>query len=87
MILESFIDVNTKPNYLKITEMWAFVSVDEAGNEGIIGFKNGDTWMPLVGADSARIAELRPIANKMARYTGMTIKLIKFTQREDIETL
>lgn len=78
-------------NYLeKITEMYAFISVDEGG-EGVVGMTlpvNGrDTFMPFVCADKARMESLKHIAKKIAKESGKTIKLIKLTNRKDIEKL
>lgn len=78
-------------NYLeKITEMYVFVSVDEGG-EGVVGMTmpiNGrETFMPFVCADKARMESLKPIAKKISQESGKTIKLIKLTNRKDIETL
>jgi hypothetical protein len=78
-------------NYLeKITEMYAFVSVDESG-EGVVGMTmpvNGrETFMPFVCADKIRMEQLKPIAKKIAQESGKKIKLIKLTNRKDIEIL
>jgi hypothetical protein len=83
--------VHEPKNYLeKITEMYAFVSVDEGG-EGVVGMTmpvNGrETFMPFVCADKQRMEALKPIAKKIAQESGKTIKLIKLTNRKDIETL
>lgn len=78
-------------NYLeKITEMYAFVSVDEGG-EGVVGMTmpvNGrETFMPFVCADKKRMEQLKPIATDISKKSGKTIKLIKLTNRKDIEIL
>ncbi len=78
-------------NYLeKITEIYVFASVDEGG-EGVVGMTlpvNGrETFMPFVCADKARMEQLKPIAKKIAQESGKTIKLLKFKQRKEIETL
>jgi hypothetical protein len=78
-------------NYLeKITEMYAFVSVDESG-EGVVGMTmpvNGrETFMPFVCADKKRMESLKPIAKKIAQDSGKTIKLIKLSNRKELETL
>lgn len=78
-------------NYLeKITEIYVFASVDEGG-EGVVGMTlpvNGrETFMPFVCADKTRMEQLKPIAKKIAQESGKTIKLLKFKQRKEIETL
>lgn len=74
----------------KITEIYAFVSVD-TGGEGIVGMTlpvNGrETFMPFVCADKKRMESLKLIAKTIAKDSGKTIKLIKLTNRKDIETL
>ena len=72
------------PNHLKIDAMWAFVSVDQDGNEGVCAFQSGMGPMPMVAADGARVDSLRPIARSLTR-SGLTIKLVKFSKREDLE--
>ena len=78
-------------NYLeKITEIYAFVSVGKNG-EGIVGMtmpvEGRETFMPFICADKKRMEQLKPIAKKIAGEYGKTIKLIKLTNRKDIETL
>jgi hypothetical protein len=63
-----------------ITELYAFIAVDADGDEGITGFCAADgTWMPLIGADMARVGHLRPIAQLIADATGATIELRYFS--------
>ena len=38
-------------------------------------------------ADKTRMEQLKPIAKKIAQESGKTIKLLKFKQRKEIETL
>ena len=71
----------------KITRMFAFVVADKDENdEGVVGFRdfNGQ-WLPLVGADMARIQSLKPLADKISHETGKPYKIIpqelKFYQR------
>ena len=66
-----------------ITEMYAFVAKDEDG-EGVIGMKTEDGWMPLVGADMARVASLIPHALAVAKASGKEVVLKKF---ELVETV
>lgn len=77
----------------KIAEMYAFI-VEDAGpdDEGVAAMQVGPPggpfcWMPLVGADMARVESLRPIAQRLSRQTGKPLKLIRFTHREEVDIL
>jgi len=81
--------IHDPSNYIdKITEVYAFVSVDEFG-EGVIGMTlavNGrETFMPFVCADKKRMESIKPHAKEIARTTGKKVRLIKLTTREEIE--
>lgn len=72
----------------KIETIFAFVAEDSGpDDEGIIGIKTGLWWMPLVGADMARVESLRPFARNVARTTGKKVKLLHFTNREEVEVI
>jgi hypothetical protein len=72
----------------KIEHIWAFVSFDECDqSEGVIGVTMNGTMMPLIAADENRLRSLRPIAFKVAIMHGITVKLIKFSSREEVETI
>ncbi|MDE2223495.1 MAG: hypothetical protein KGK03_10555 [Candidatus Omnitrophica bacterium] len=68
--------------YLRITEIFAFVSKDKDGHEGIMGFKAPDgTWMPMIGADLERVDQLVPIANRITEVTGQKYEIRYFIQK------
>ena len=71
----------------KIEEMYVFIAEDGPNDEGVSAFQIGDTWLPMVGADMKRVDSMKPVAQLIADRTGQTIKLIRFTQREEIETI
>lgn len=72
----------------KIDEMYAFIATEDDGQEGICAFQTRPgMWMPMVGADLARIASLRPIAEGIAKATGKQIEVCKFTNREHLEMI
>jgi len=72
----------------KITEMFAFIAEDKGPeDEGMVGMSFGDWMMPLVGADMARINSLRPHALAIAKKTGKKVKLVHFTNREELEEI
>jgi len=72
----------------RIDEMFAFVA-EESGpdDEGLIGFKSGDSWIPMVGADMARVNSLKPVAKQISKITGKSVKVLRFTNREEIEEI
>ncbi|MHC2536962.1 hypothetical protein [Bradyrhizobium diazoefficiens] len=71
-----------------IDAVWAFVSVDPNGEEGVAAAEmdlgHGPFMMPLIAADEARLKNLLPIARDLHAVTGMRMKLIKFATREEI---
>ena len=72
----------------RIEEMYAFVAEDKGpDDEGLTGFMANTGWMPMVGADMARVESLKPIARSIARTTGKKIKLLRFINREDVEVI
>lgn len=73
----------------KINEIYAFISSDENG-EGVIAMqveiKGQELYMPFVFADQMRIPFLRAAAIEIGQETKKTVKLIKLSTREDLET-
>ena len=77
-----------QPTDLRIDQMFAFVSVDpQDGNEGVLGFQTPDGWMPMVGADMSMVDKLKPMAERIARETGIEVKLINLSTRTEVETI
>lgn len=64
----------------RITEIFAFVTIDHDDDEGITGFMGPDkAWMPMVGADMDRVAALEDIAQRIANIHGREIRVVKFS--------
>lgn len=71
--------------FLRITELYAFIAVDPKGHEGIMGFQTIDgKWMPMIGADIAMVDKLTPIADQITKDTGMPYELRYFTSHGDV---
>lgn len=78
----------------RIEEMYAFI-VEDSGpdDEGVMAMQTepGDDgqrlWLPLVGADMARVNSLRSIAQGIGRQIGKKVTLVHFTNREDLEVI
>lgn len=72
----------------KITQIYAFVAEDSGpDDEGIMAMPVGHIWMPMVGADMARVNSLRPVAAKIARRTKKPVKILRFTNRVELEVI
>lgn len=71
----------------KIEEMYAYIAEEGPEDEGVVAMKMGDTWMPMVGADMARMESLKPIALVIGLETGQEVKLVKFTNRIELEVI
>ena len=71
----------------RIETIHAFVSIDEDDEEGVVGIRGADGWLPLVCADATRLEQLRPWAESAARASGRPIKLVRFERRVDVETI
>ena len=74
---------------LKIDQLFAFIAVDDEGNEGVCGCTLPDgTLTAMVGADMKRIESLMPIAKELAkRCPDKTIRLCVFKNREEIKQI
>jgi hypothetical protein len=72
---------NTLP---RVDCIWAFLSVDEDGNESVCAapMLGPGSLVPLIAADKAMLDSLWPIARELARVTGRIIRLVKFSERE-----
>jgi hypothetical protein len=68
----------------RIETIQAFVAVGPDGDEGIIGANVGHGWTPFVAADPERLEQLRPMARKIAKETGIEVRLIRFSLRDDL---
>jgi hypothetical protein len=74
-------------NYMgRIEAIWAYLSVDEGG-EGVCAAPIGGTFLPMIAADKRRLDQLKPMARALAARFKMPVRLVRFTAREDIETI
>lgn len=81
------LDANPGPNHLlKVDSLYAFISVDDEGNEGLCAHydPNTQTWLAMVAADERTVASLVPIAEEMAQMSKKKIKLVRFKERQEL---
>lgn len=73
----------------RIEELFAYIAHEpgDPDDEGITAFKAGGTWMPMVGADEARMKSLKGKAQEIANTTGHMITLVKFSTKTVLETI
>lgn len=70
-----------------IDSIWAAVTFDSAEQiEGVCATKVGADWFPLIAADEDRLVFVREQARAIAEATGQTVRLIRMTHRENLET-
>lgn len=74
-------------NTFRIDTVWMAISVDEQGNEGLCAMFDGKSWFPLIASDEKRLEWVIRNAKLMAKNSRNTIKIIKFTTREEIEVI
>lgn len=74
---------------MKIEEIWAYVYVEANGDEGVPAFlwEERNTWLPMIGADRARVESLRPYAQNIANSTGQTLRLVRFSFGQVMEEI
>lgn len=68
-----------------IKRIWCFVAENSDG-EGLVGMQVNGSWMPFVCADELRVQQLKPHAEAIAQKSGITVKLIMFDSRTEIES-
>lgn len=67
-----------------VDELFAFIAVDDDGDEGVMAALMGDTMMPLVFADLTRLPTFAPIADNIAKAAGIDYKLKHFQLLGDV---
>jgi hypothetical protein len=67
--------------------MFAFLSEEGPGEEGLVARLLGGAWLPLVGANMARVESLKRIAQEIANQTAKPIVIAKFETRTNIERI
>ncbi len=68
-------------------EIWAWIAIEDEGDEGVAAYMEDGTWRPMIGCAKEGIEGLRPIAEQIAKESGMTLQLRRFTTRTDLETI
>lgn len=79
-------EIKTEPDF-RLKSVWVFTAIDPKDNsEGVIGLSTPMGMMPAVAGDERRRDLIYPLAKNIAKARGITVKMIKFSVREDLET-
>jgi len=72
----------------RINQLWLVTYINEAGLEVVVQAKltSGD-YAPLIAADPARLESMMPAARDLATTRNIKMRLIKLTNRLDIENI
>ncbi|MBR1156267.1 hypothetical protein [Bradyrhizobium sp. JYMT SZCCT0428] len=72
----------------RLDQLWLVTYVDDAGREVVAQAKltTGD-YAPLIAADAARLESMMPAARGLAKANNITMRLVKFTRRLDVEEI
>lgn len=74
--------IHDPKNVKSVESLWAWLSVDEDGNEGICATMMAGNVCPLVTGDPDKVPMYQKLADSIAGYTSKRVVLAKFT-RED----
>jgi hypothetical protein len=75
-------------NVQRINQLWLVTFINEAGEEVVVQAKltSGD-YAPMIAADPARLKSMMPAARDLAKTRNIKMRLIKLTNRLDIEDI
>jgi hypothetical protein len=76
------------PDSQRINQLWLVTFINQAGEEVVVQAKltSGD-YAPLIAADPARLEGMMPAARDLAKARNIKMRLIKLTNRVDIEDI
>ena len=76
------------PDGQRINQLWLVTYVNEAGLEVVVQAKlQSGGYAPLIAADTARLESMLPAARDLATTRNIKMRLIKLTNRMDIEDI
>jgi|ERR1700689_4614277 hypothetical protein len=72
----------------RIDQLWFVTYVDDAGREIVVQAKAATgEYVPLIAVDAARLESVVAAARNLAKENNVKLRLIKFTNRLDIEDI
>jgi hypothetical protein len=72
----------------RINQLWLVTFINDTGEEIVVQAKltSGD-YAPLIAADPVRLETMMPAARDIAKTRNVKLRLIKLTNRLDIEVI
>lgn len=71
----------------RIDSIWAVVSVDDDGTEGLCGILTQTGWLPLIVANEKNLPDIRAEAIKIAKRDQRLVRIVRLHQREELELI
>ena len=82
------IDFKPTDSIQRINQLWLVTFIDETGQEVVAQAKLASGgYAPLIAADPARLDSMMPAARELAKTRNIKKRLIKLTNRLDIEDI
>lgn len=79
--------VVSPPNTItRIDAVWAAVSVDEDGLEGLCSVYIDGVWWPLIAADERRLPFVLEQAERLAKANGSLVEVVRLSTRTALKT-
>lgn len=66
--------------------IWAYIGESDGG-EGLLAAAIDGRVVPLIAADLGRVEQLRVHAQRAADQSGVAVRLVRFTQRVEVDTI
>lgn len=80
--------MTTPDGIQRLDQLWLVTYVDDARREVVAQAKlTTGEYAPLIAADAARLESMMPAARGLAKANNITMRLIKFTGRLDVEEI
>lgn len=86
--MDPSVTVHNPTNKNPVKQLYAFVSRDSDGNEGILAFGDESPGIPLVTSDMDSVHVMKKAAKFAKQFAGnKTIHLLAFTARIELEEI
>lgn len=79
--------VHDPENLKPIDTLWAIISRDESGNEGIVAAQMGMNMVPFITGDKKVLNLMREAALANKQGTSKSIYIVEYSRLADVEKL